>query len=77
LYGHTVTIIAADKQSIAVNRSSIPLEEEYYLWRKPYPWNSIKEPHHHNNTKCESGNMPSHTRFAGPEANAFAATARR
>jgi hypothetical protein len=33
---------------------------------KAYPWNSVKEPHHHDNTKCGPGSeIPAHNRVAG------------
>jgi len=34
------------------------------------PWNSIKEPHYHNNTKCGPGSeIPPHNRIPGTGVN--------
>lgn len=33
---------------------------------KTYPWNSVKEPHHHDNTRCGPGSeIPAHNRQSG------------
>jgi hypothetical protein len=33
---------------------------------KVYPWNSIKENHHHDNTKCGPGSeIPAHNKQSG------------
>jgi len=44
---------------------------------KTYPWNSIKELHHHDNTRCGPGSeIPGHNRVSGtggkPAVSAFA-----
>lgn len=33
---------------------------------RTYPWNSVREPHYHDNTKCGPGSeIPPHNRVSG------------